>query len=151
MPPRAQTQLVPANTVLNFPAIQNEKWTLQTLHASLRANGHLACLQWLATKKLVKNTMDCEVCACTLNHYAQGIDKYRWRCNQCNFGKSVRNGSFFDKSHIALHKIVQIIYYWSRHASQLWVREEIELGSKHTTVDWYSFIREVCESKQALP
>ena len=37
------------------------------------------------------------------------------------------------------------IYYWSKRMRQHRVNDELLLGSEHTCIDWYNFIRDVCE------
>ena len=124
----------------------HERWILLLLMPLISGDIRL-CMNWLATRRMLRNTMPCERCnnLCRLNHYQQGIDDWRSACNGCKFTASVRSGSFFDKSHIPLSRIILLIYYWAKMTQQTTVREELEIGSDHTTVDWYNFCRDVCE------
>lgn len=41
-----------------------------------------------------------------------------FRCPECKTRRSVRHGSFFEKSKLSLRQLVQIMYYWSRDEQQ---------------------------------
>ena len=91
---RGPENIVPNfNDILNIQAVQLEDWNLMRLIPALP--DIFTGMQWLAARRLLKNSMDCGICQnpCTLNRYAQGIDGFRWRCNDCNFAASVRQGS----------------------------------------------------------
>ena len=55
----------------------------------------------------------------------------------------MRGGSFFTGSHLKLHEIVEISYWW---ASETSVSKTIQQTghSSRTIVDWYIFHRDVC-------
>ena len=74
-------------------------------------------------------------------------DKYVWRCGRkcCHRKISLRHGSWFEGSHLTLSQIVLLSYFWIYDYPQEIVRHEIDIGSSHTTVDWYNFCREICE------
>jgi hypothetical protein len=54
---------------------------------------------------------------------------------------------FFSRSHLTLQQILLLMYGWSRDYSQKDLAHETRIGdtASHTTVDWCSFFREVCE------
>jgi hypothetical protein len=54
---------------------------------------------------------------------------------------------FFSRSHLTLQQILLLMYGWSRDYSQKDLAHERRIGdtASHTTVDWCSFFREVCE------
>lgn len=56
---------------------------------------------------------------------------------------SVRVGSFFDHAHITLNEIIELIYWWSMEEPQVKAAEQTGV-SKRSTLDWYSFLREIC-------
>ena len=70
-------------------------------------------VNWLARYRLLKNNMQCGVChgPCSLTAYHQHVDGLRWKCRSCNFVKSIRDGSFFSKSHLPLKKAIDLIYF----------------------------------------
>ena len=115
MPPRGEQELVTANTIINGQDLLNEEWRLNNLVPLIPHDDPLAYMRWLATGRLIKNSVMCNACRnpCTLNRYAQSInDKHRWWCNDCNYTESVHSGSFFSKSNLHLSKIITIIYFW---------------------------------------
>ena len=80
------------------------------------------------------------------NSYSK--DGYVWRCTykECNFKISIREGSWFAKSHLSLSDIVKLTYYWVNKQPNNLSEFELTL-SCHTVVDWYSFAREVCTER----
>ncbi|CAF4294374.1 unnamed protein product [Didymodactylos carnosus] len=81
------------------------------------------------------------------------IDGFKWKCSQmiskpkqkpskCNYGASVRKGTFFARSHLSLFQICGFVHLWV-HNSELRVIEKEMRISKRFTVDWSSFCREV--------
>jgi hypothetical protein len=77
----------------------------------------------------------------------QLADGYTWKCKDCKTAVSIRKNSFFTKSHLILQQILLLMYGWSRDYSQKDLAHERRIGdtASHTTVDWCSFFREVCE------
>ena len=110
-------EIVPANNILQFQAILNEDWRQLTLLPAI--NNIDDCLHWLASRQLLKNLV---ICNCgvhlSLNSYNTGIDTKRWKCPQCGIRKSLRDGSFFSKSHINLQRLILIIYFWATDISR---------------------------------
>ena len=73
-------------------------------------------------------------------------DGLSWRCSNKQCGKkiSIRQDSWFAKSHLSLSQIIKLTYYWVyRYPAEI-VQHELKLGSDHTTTDWFNFAREVC-------
>jgi hypothetical protein len=73
-------------------------------------------------------------------------DDFVWRCTdrKCNKKISIREGSWFSKSHLLLEQIVKITYYWIYDLPGDFICIELKLGSEHTIVHWRNFAREVC-------
>ena len=67
----------------------------------------------LARYRLLKNTMQCDVChgPCSLTAYHQHVDGLRWKCRPCNFVKFVRDGSFFARRHLPSSLFIDLIYF----------------------------------------
>jgi len=105
--------IVHPNDVLAVQVVRTETWRLATLLPATE-NTELA-LQWCARRSLIHNSYTCPVCnqLCTLIQYAQGIDGRRWSCRRCGTRKSVRERSFFSRSHLSLQQIVVVLYCWS--------------------------------------
>ena len=104
-------------------------------------------LQWCAQRRLTKNTFDCLRCQlpCSLTRYAQGIDGCRWACESCGYRKSVRDGSFFARSHLTIRQIVLLVYCWSCDMPQQLMARETEVTDLGAIVDWCNFMREEAE------
>ena len=58
--PRAGTQIVPAQDVLDNQAIHTEKWTLYSLGNATTDSDNI--LKWLAVHLLIKNLLHCVPC-----------------------------------------------------------------------------------------
>ena len=58
----------------------------------------------------------------------------------------MREGSFFTGSHLKLHEIVEISYWW---ASETSVSKTIQqtVHYSRTIVDWYNFHRHICAQR----
>ncbi|XP_063957340.1 uncharacterized protein LOC129263642 isoform X1 [Lytechinus pictus] len=109
----------------------------------------LTCLQWLAKRRLISNTYICPKCSqnCTFQPRRDRTDKYNWTCNPCNFKKSLREGSFFAGSHLSLPTILQLINLWTLKTRHEVVQDQLCIKQRHTIVDWFAFIREICARK----
>lgn len=68
-----------------------------------------------------------------------------WRCknSRCGSKRSIREGSFFDKSHLSISKILLFIYLWCKDCNNKFLKEELEIDQK-TSVDWNRFCRDIC-------
>ena len=142
--PRARNpeEIVPANNLLNVQTVLLENWNLIRLITALSDN--ISSIQWLATRRMLKNSVQCATCndPCTLNRYSQGMDGFRWRCNECNYTLCVRDDSFFSQSHLTLQKLVLLVYFWALQTPQKDIKRELDVTQDHTTVDWFNFIRD---------
>jgi hypothetical protein len=67
-------------------------------------------------------------------------------CQECNFCKSVRDGSFFARSHLTLKQVIILVYCCSHDLPQTVMKHEAEYVDPHVTVDRYNFMREECEA-----
>lgn len=76
------------------------------------------------------------------------LDGVVWRCkkfgnNKHDVLRSVRKGSWLEKSKLDLKTITKLIYYWFEKASNQTICKELQL-SKPTVVDWKQLCRDVC-------
>jgi transposase-like protein len=143
--PAASVQIVEPQFILNAAVIANENWNLYNLHF----DGELAILEWLAKRRLIRNSSLCPTCQIQMSFIKRNdiIDKWRWQCRLCKASASVRKNSFFSHSHLSLRQIIIITYCWAMDFPQNIIAHEAEIGqgSTHTMVDWASFCREICE------
>ena len=72
-------------------------------------------------------------------------DQVSWWCPHCKMRKTIREGSFFHKSHIALQKWLLLIYPWVRQYPVTDAAEEAEVD-KRTAIDIFQWLREVCST-----
>ena len=72
-------------------------------------------------------------------------DGVSWWCSSCKGRKSIRDGSFFNKSRLTLQKWLLIMYLWARQYPVTDVAEEAEV-ELHTAIDIYQWLREVCST-----
>ncbi|XP_059178042.1 uncharacterized protein LOC131957326 [Physella acuta] len=143
--PKAALSIVPANEVMPLCNIRTEVWRLQTLCQHLQTPD--SALQWCARRRLVQNSVLCVHCnqPCSLNRYQQGSDGRRWSCDGCNYRRSVREHSFFARSHLSIQKIVIIIYCWAHDMPQKQILHEADVA-ENSVVDWCKFMREECSN-----
>ena len=143
--PRAdRIVIVQANEILDVGQIRAETWRNSTLSVALNDNDE--CLMWLARRRLLRNSYPCRVCGlpCKLINRATSVDGKQWACGACRHYKSIRDGSFFARSHLPTKQIMQLVYSWSRDWPQNMTSYEVGIGRKHTVIDWFNFCREEC-------
>ena len=85
----------------------------------------------------------------------RAADGHIWSCSyrKCTNKISFRRCSFFERSHLSIAVILQLVYYWIYKYPQHIVLQELGV-SKKTVVDFYNFCREVCSvvlQKEAEP
>ena len=145
--PSAPTGFVELGDLLDRDRVLAEQWSLVRLGAIY--GDRLGLLRWLAARRLIKNSFLCQDCQipCSLIADNEVGDGYIWKCKQCRRKASIRDGSFFTRSHLSLSQLVTILYCWSRDMSHKDISNEAELSlaNPHVLVDWSNFCREVCE------
>jgi len=122
--------------------IQLERWTNQTIGDDCR--DQLGILQWLAARHLISNAVQCLTCGqpATLYRARTCSDGYTWRCVPCLFHRTVRAGSFFQRSHLLLKSIILMMYCWAVDQLQTLISREAEVPEGHTLIDWSNFFRD---------
>ena len=73
-------------------------------------------------------------------------DQYSWWCSKCKGRKTIRTGSFFEKSKLSLKKWLLIIHFWSRQLPVTDAELQLEI-TRGTAIDIYQWLREVCSTK----
>ena len=73
-------------------------------------------------------------------------DGVSWQCTQCKGRKSVRDGSFFSKSHVTLQKWLLLMYWWSCQHPVTDAARVAEVD-KGTVIDVYKWPREICSTE----
>lgn len=137
-----QTIINPMQVFL--PRVRNEAFNMSSLLPEISDTAD--CMQWLAKRRLIRNSFICPTCRqlCNLTVHGGSIDGKRWRCQMCNTQKSVRDGSFFSGSHLTLKQVIILMYCWAHDMPQKHIIHETEV-SEPTVVDWCNFMREECQ------
>ena len=101
-------------------------------------------IELVARYGLIANVHVCPTCnqRCTFSVYNGGIDGYRWRCQRDSYVKSVRVGSFFQRSHLPLDLLMKIIVFWAKQEPQKEITRCYKVTEK-PLLDWYNFLRDV--------
>ena len=142
--PPARTQFVDPASIVPINELIGRLTDIT--HRDLVRQSDSNIINWLVQQGLLRNTRYCDIChqLCRINATnAHGADGLEWRCHHCNFRKSIRNGSFFEGSHLNLIQILDFIYFWSRKQQLMDIREEVDI-SWETAVEWANYIRDVC-------
>ena len=73
-------------------------------------------------------------------------DGCSWWCRQCKTRKSIRAGSFFEKSRLTLQQWLLMIVMWARECpvSDAILDAKVDM---RTGIDIYQWLREVCSTK----
>lgn len=142
--PAAATVIVNPNNVIAMN-VRNEIYNFASLLPEVATPS--LCLQWLASRRLIKNSYQCPNCQqlASFTVHNGSSDGRRWVCQRCNMRKSVRDGSFFAHSHLALKQVIILVYCWAYDMPQMQMEHEAEVDSRTTTVDWCNFMREECQ------
>ena len=137
------TYIVPPNTILTVQAMSVEELGPLQLGLMLQGNTKLQ-VEWLARRRLLRNTHQCIRCgiACTLVAQRDVADGFRWKCRLCGEKRNIRLHSFF-KSNLPLRKLVWLLFSWATEIAMQDVTWHLNI-SKHTVIDWYNFVRDVC-------
>ena len=90
--PTAPVEIVPPNTVI---PLRNRDETLNLVELLRQLMDTDSCLQWLASRGLIRNTMACAACGrpCSLVSHGSSIDGRRWRCRPVTKGEFHRDSA----------------------------------------------------------
>ncbi len=104
-------------------------------------------ITYLQGKNLIASTKACRCgVAMNLGRKADLSDGRIFRCPACKTTKSLRDGSFFDKSKLTLQKWMVLIYWWVRQYPVSDAAEEASVG-RDTAINVYQWVREVCSAR----
>ncbi|XP_072379845.1 uncharacterized protein [Diabrotica undecimpunctata] len=136
------TFIVPIGSQLRVNQMREEIWNLALLGVAFINSYDV--IVWCALRNLIKNSVVCDICNInkTFVKRSGSIDGYMWRCKSST---SIRDGSFFAGSHLALSKLIMMIYGFANDFPQkLICKEELLTTISNTVVDWCNFCRKVC-------
>ena len=103
-------------------------------------------IAWLRSKRLLARTQHCSSCNATMRNGQRSdvSDGVVWRCPLCK-SKSIRAGSFFDKSRLPLKKWLLLFHYWSKQFPAKDAADNADIH-KNSACDVYRWLREVCST-----
>ena len=117
-------------------------WTHKKLIKTLLTD-ELTIVEWLQSRNLLASEMTRSKCGneCQL---VPRRGSYSWRCPSkgCQCFKSIRERSFFSRSHLKLETIIELMYFWS---TQVWVYDAAAV-SNGVAIDWFNFFRDIKEN-----
>ena len=73
-------------------------------------------------------------------------DGVSWWCRQCKTRKSIREGSFFQRSRLTLQDWLMLLIWWAKDAPVTDVADDVEV-TRMTAIDAFQWLREVCTTK----
>ena len=71
-------------------------------------------ITWLQRRQLLSDSMTCSKCGEDCRLVARR-GSFSWRCptRGCQAFRSIRDKSFFSRSHLSLETIIELMYFWS--------------------------------------
>uniref|UniRef100_A0A914VW32 ISXO2-like transposase domain-containing protein n=1 Tax=Plectus sambesii TaxID=2011161 RepID=A0A914VW32_9BILA len=143
-PQNPQTIIPPAD-VVDTAVLMDLKVNARFIHTQLTTD-YETTRDWLARHRLLANSVTCQGCQQPMRLTKKAelvLDGEHWRCRDCSMTQSIRKGSFFEKSHLSLMELLELIYWWTTDNSQVAIMLEVECS--HTTlIDWFMFCRDIC-------
>lgn len=123
-------------------------FTLRDVYARIN-KPRIEVLKWFQELGLVAVSCSCSTLNCQPMVLAPSncIDGYQWICankhKKHNFKKSVRKGTWFEGSRLAMEEIVIIVYFWVHEFMQAQVRQELNITNSESVVAYFNYCREV--------
>ncbi|XP_071152157.1 uncharacterized protein [Mytilus edulis] len=112
-----------------------------------------AVIDFMKSHKLLADSCNCTCCTKPMELVARPTtsDGFGWRCTNQRCQKrhtyrTIRTGSFFEKSKVTLNKWLYAIYLWSQESKVNTVVKQVDIGEK-TVIQMYQYLRDVCSTK----
>jgi transposase-like protein len=103
-----------------------------------------ALISYLQDNGLIRRNINCEACDMKPMNFQKlesAIDKGVFRCSRCKRKKSLRAGSFFEKSKLDLRTVASIVYFLCADIKQETIASMLNLNRK-TVMEFASLLRE---------
>ena len=104
-------------------------------------------IQWCRQTGLLRTSLECPRCGCDCREVPRAgyPEKLAFRCPRkgCQKVMSLRHGSFFSNSKLAIELILSLILLWINNTTVSKAASELQIR-KATVVDWYNFNRDFC-------
>ena len=130
--------------LVSYPSKMNIFMVMQHL------NDQRSVVMYLREKHLLKDSQWCVECSewCTQVTDNSKSDIYMWRCRSCRKKHSIREESFFFRSHIQLKSLFMLIYFWVYDIQQLTIETFLQgTVSLKALGDWMNFCRDICTAE----
>ncbi|CAF3501212.1 unnamed protein product [Rotaria socialis] len=107
------------------------------------------CIDFCQNVGLIGFTLN-EPCAQGHNHWKSGScgrasDEFVWRCGKDKSTRTIRHGTFFSNSKLAIRQVLDLTYFWAEQIdSHAFLRRHYKFASESTVVDWKNFARDCC-------
>lgn len=139
--------IVREDELLSENAILKEQWRLFKILMMLGdEDDNYILLQWLAARKLIKNSYKCKKCGMLSRIIRRSAgDGYFWFCWRCCKQTSVREGSFFSGPNPSLKCLLLLVYFWCHGLEQKAIAHEVNMSEESTAL-WSAACRNVCEA-----
>jgi transposase-like protein len=100
---------------------------------------------YMQSKNVIASNFNCNRCNLHMNlqKHVNSIDGVCFRCTKCKSRRSVRAGTFMEKSKLSLKVFAAILYFHHTEILQKHIAELLDI-SLVTLVDYSNFIREQC-------
>lgn len=104
-------------------------------------------IDWCMRMGLIADKYVCPLCGenMILKMCSLVNKKYMWRCvnNGHDVKRSVRRGSWFDKSKLSMNQILKLTYFWCLKLENESIMTDMDVSSE-TVNNWQHFCRDVC-------
>ncbi|XP_054267757.1 uncharacterized protein LOC128989748 [Macrosteles quadrilineatus] len=127
----------------------DKPFTLRDVYRKLN-KPRLEVLEWFQELGLIAREFSCTAPNCNspmILESSECIDGYQWVCSnrskKHSFKRSVRKGTWFEGSRLAMEEIILMIYFWIHEFMQSQVRQELNITNSESVVAYFNYCREV--------
>jgi transposase-like protein len=106
----------------------------------------IATINFLQMRGILLRTWTCDKACGDYARLVHNDGSYCYRCSKCGQRRSLKSGSWLEKSKLGFVQIIDVLYFWAGDSRHDEIRKEAELGSSATSTDWARYCREVCIS-----
>ena len=103
-------------------------------------------IDFLNERKRIHEDVLCSKCLVkmSIRKYSGTSVGVKFHCNKCKETRSIKTGTFFEKSKVPLKDFITIIYLWAIGVTCFFVETLISNVSSNTIQDWFSICRDIC-------
>ena len=107
---------------------------------------NVSTIRWMRGQGLLRKAKYCNACRmwCSQIRMPVKTDGYMFRCSHCRKKTSIREDSFFAKSHLSLRVIMAVIFFFVRDVPAVTIQAMLPGRiSEPALVDWLNFCRDI--------